>query len=1058
MGSLGAVAVDWKVGAGGRRQGWEVEERPGSGRLRQYLFSWWRLWRLPRQLRDPALPGRFDQLVQGAAGFEFWLGARFGEPRETIFLLRFPRLAWTVPWELLLAKKQAVTGSAYQASFVRQPDFEAGSAATAIDRPLRSLILLGDDGARLGTRWRLDLHQEVRILDDTWNRLDTSVQRRIERPIVERPASSQLIQLIAKARPDVLWFSGHGRAGLSPGLLFRDGWIAAKAFAKSVADSGRPPLYAVFWACDTGAPGDAKRDDLGARYPILCRELLKVGTSAVLAMQAPIRDASALLMARELFDHLAAGMPLVQASARARTNLLGAGLRLAHPLDWASPVVWSASPPAERLQWNLAPQPLVQLQVLGRQVLQRLHPGAAVADHGFTELERQRAEAWAAGDGSKMWVAGSGAESEHLYYWARALQAIQWRTERFVLAVDLELESPNDDLGKALQEWAASLLRWRQPEDLPQEVDRVLQGLEHQPTSGWRDLCRLKRLFLAVCFRRGSSGFPAPDWFWQPLLDPEGPPVAVLSEQHVEPAPQGVWILDKLEEVDDVAWRDRFEEIVGRAPRLARALAVLDSPQHTSDLQVADGPGARSLEAWQGGESLLVATPSGLVLSATARRLMRDGMDPECLRDAHLDCARILIHSTLAASESRQEELLEHLVAGGRVPDALQVAAGLCRHHAERGNPFGVVRTLRRLGRDQRKLPMNARLSAAWAFLRLGRDPAAEIWLRDSAPATAGDQARYHALCAEIYKNRGDRDGALREIDAAIAAAQRAAAEPQAFLVGADRRLRALRQDRARILQYLFGRLQEAAAEYERLIAEWNGEPDAELDQAAALRNQAECLDDLAASADGGRRQRARDLLADAQRLADRHPQSPIHAEVLYQQAKFAEHDRNTSKALVDLERCHDAALEARYYMLAAIVENRRFWLGEEDPASAPDRWRPIAEVLEGFPYHGWAVRTLLTGRLRAARRLMTLGRGTEALSLLAANERDFRRHPSFTMGSDRFRIAATFAGMERLALAGGEDERPWSRFLRQNAWAAEWLAAPERSFSGPEAVWAEVD
>jgi len=60
--------------------------------------------------------------------------------------------------------------------------------------------------------------------------------------------------------------------------------------------------------------------------------------------------------------------------------------------------------------------------------------------------------------------------------------------------------------------------------------------------------------------------------------------------------------------------------------------------------------------------------------------------------------------------------------------------------------------------------------------------------------------------------------------------------------------------------------------------------------------------------------------------------------------------------------------------------------------------------------------------------------------------------NPSFSGHSDRFRIAATFAGLELV----GRVEGSWQQFLDMNpSWAPKWLE--EQPYPTPNGIWQEV-
>ena len=103
------------------------------------------------------------------------------------------------------------------------------------------------------------------------------------------------------------------------------------------------------------------------------------------------------------------------------------------------------------------------------------------------------------------------------------------------------------------------------------------------------------------------------------------------------------------------------------------------------------------------------------------------------------------------------------------------------------------------------------------------------------------------------------------------------------------------------------------------------------------------------------------------------------------------------------------------------------------------------------YRWHGWALRTLANGRIRAARALADHGDTVGALSQLQRNQLDLAAKPAFDRGSDRDRTALTISGL--LTLCTEEAERSnYRRTMDDHSWVAEWLA--ERGLTSIEQAW----
>ena len=1051
------IEISWVNGL--RKSGWRLTV---VGAYREYFFPNKSLKRVPRNLRQekPAqLRESFDQLFSPDRSFTDWWNQVGGGTGNKLFRLLFPREsflsslfstpAWDIPWELLVERlKESEAHSTV--SLVRTLDIDAPLAPNALDEPMRVLILQGDDGRKIYRPLNLDA--EALRITRAWESLDAAARQCIDKPRVLKATRAGLAVDLGNYKPHVIWFSGHGRARPSSGLLFADNqWVTASDFAGLIKQSCQPPfdplppLYTVFWACDTGR-GEEKPETIPVSPPLF-EELSKVGVLSVLAMQSPIRDASALSMAQGLFGFLAAGFPLERAVARVRGRLIDDFPSGGYELDWATPVVWSASGPVEHLTWNSPVQPLAQLQLLGREALRVRRARPAELDGDPSPDELNRAHVWASLP--RVWVEGRYEAAENQNRWVRSLQAIQIEAGRFVIAVDLNVGDTSDEL----QHWAESVHSRLLSGDFPVEVTKVLNQIIKNPTSGWKKLCELPGIYLAIA---RPPVYSAPDWFWNPLLPDNNKNlrVAIFSDQPISSEIGGVWSLDRVGSEMDV---QSIEAAMSTAPRLARALAVLNMPLGLSRLALQDreGEGALTLLDWQERDRVMIETYAGPVISATAREYILSKQSAELLKQAHNDCADMLNQREVRQTAEIREALLTHLLAAEQPEWAVVQAEYLCFLYREQDRPSAVMRVLEKLGSHWVNLSAAALLRGAWAYLQLGKLDYAQLFLDRAEPPAPLDRAWKHGLQAELYKSQGaifSKEDALAEVDAAIEECRDAQPDPDNPPDLIQRRLRAYRQDRARILQFLFYKKEEVAKEYKGLIEEWKDQPEAVIDLAVVKRNYAECLRALAAGPDDPKHHVAQDILKEAEQLVKDRPHVPILSEILYEKARTAESAGRLSEARDLLLACREAAIRSQHYMVLAIAENRLFW--KYDPFTLT-RWKEVEAELEVFPKHGWAVRTLVDGRLRAARRLENLQDFEGAFEQLDGARRELERNPLFDMGGDKFRIAATRAGLQVVGQRIGRADSAWSAFMSGYPWANEWLQG--RTAQSPEAVWAEV-
>jgi hypothetical protein len=1045
------IQVEWKTSL--LKAGWVFPPEIGKD---ETLLPRLKLWWVPRRLLDAALTHRFKKLISGTRFRNLWgeVCGGLDNPSDKTFLLKFAGGAWDVPWELLIAEL-ASSHNRKTVSLVRSSGDSTPVAPSVFVEPLRTLMLKGaPDGPGLD---RLDLDAEVQIIQEAWDSLERNVQESISRPEVAEARQEDLSEILAKTRPDIIWFTGHGEAEPAR-LWFADrSWVDASSFARFIKNSTHRPLYVVLSACDTARAETGNGP--GSYSPRLFQELAQIGALSVLAMQSPFGAASAAFLTQGLFRYLAIGLPLEKALARVRAEMLDHPPHDSQPLDWASPVVWSAGVPIEELHWNERKQKLAQYQVLGRYVLdwgQETFPRQENFLHinsPISDAEKTRASEWA--QRTRTWIQHTIDEGERRVYWLRTLQAIHAQTERFVITLELDAGDPL----KSLPSWAQNVYRQMLPMDFPGEIARIVEKIGRIPIEGWNELCHFAGIYIAIANPPAYHDATA-SWFWNPLLAESNElRVAVMSDQEVRGNLNEKWQIDRMA---DRAEDNLIEAAISSAPRLARAMACLNMPLRSSHLFVnaEAGEGIGSLWDWDEAKDVTVETAAGPVMTAIARKsiLERTASGLESIT-AHRDCANILGNPAIQRTTAIREHLVEHLVKAEMVDDAIIEAMNLCLIYRSEDNPSSVIKLVEHLGKkDRKRLLAHAHLIVAWSYLQLGQVERAQFWLNNTNATAPEDIAWRHGLLAEVYKSKVVEDSknkALEEILQAIQVCEAAEAKhPQGWLF--RRRTLAYRQDLARIKQFLFYRLEEAAGEYEQLVNQWSDQPDSGLDLATVKRNYAECLLSIA-KVRGEVRDKAIEQLQDAEQLAGDYPHAPVLAEILYEKAKIAEASAaagvpwgDPDKFLLD---CLDAAQTSRHYMLMAIAQSRLFWRNE---GGSLNRWREIEAELESFSEHGWAFRTMIQGRLRAARRLERDGDLTGSLTTLESSRASLENKPAYNEGrSDRFRIAATMAGLDVVGRKQGTVISAWSDFQNHYGWAQDWLH--EQPQQTAEEIWQEV-
>jgi tetratricopeptide (TPR) repeat protein len=1013
------------------RAGWLVND---SGHMSEYLFSQWRLNRVPRNVRDQALDQRMSDLIDGTSFLGWWheMCAQHG---RKYFLLHFHDGAWDIPWEWLVGRLMLPdldkTVCLARTPYDELPIFEP----SRFGKPLQILILQGDDGSSLGSK--LDLDAEADAIINAWRGLEQTIQARIYTPLRRFAEIQTLGQVLDTLQPDLVWFSGHGRHSPKPGLLFADQkWIEPEEIGRQIHSATWKPKFWLLMSCDT-----IRGERTLKEFPRFVTQLFDAGALSVIGMQSPIRDVSACLLAREIMASLALGLSLDAGLAQARSVLRSVTADGVHKCDWAAPVIWSSTRLVERWHWESPNERMVQLQSVALEFLRRNLANPAQLIAISSDKEVKTAEAWIAA--RRTWVQGDTDEPELRARWLRVLQAIARNGPNFLV----ELVCSDNDIGRSLQSWAEVAYGAMLPGYVPEDLARAVMLLRSQPIAGWDALMRIQGLFVTVV---DPPDFDSHQWFWRSLLTGTEHSFAILSPHSI---PQALLASCATDKIGSALTYSAMSTAVGEAPRLARATALLREPLAYSSIKLigVDSDEPLSLSAWPQWRSALVELPGGPVMSASARQHVQSLMTEAERRIAHLDCAQMLTQPEVYPTVRVREETLYHALSANELSAALIEAEALCVLYRDQDRPLGIIDLIRRLGPHALNIGPEATLPIAWAYSQLGKIDESDFWLRRAMPSSPLERAWAAGLRAENAKSRGGKKAA-EAIDDAIAICEAALRHPSNDEFELRRRLRNYRQDRARIRHFLFHDLEGARVAYEELIGEWALEPEAAYDLAVVRRNYAECLRALARDSNDRLWLQARDELDMALALAQAYPQSPLLSEVLYEQSRVAESEHRDVEARDLLNKCMEAARQSGHYQVLAIAQARLFW---NTSAFSFDEWQKHDAALFAFPHHGWAVRTLLNGRLRAAHRLAEAGKVDSAVRVLEGAYEVASAHLEFSGWSDGFRLAAISAGLH--VLSRGSERGP---IIPWNTAATNRLVQDYMLREGihtPEEIWTKV-
>ena len=1007
---FGVVSVSWRI-----MHGSAVSELPIPRQV--YLF-------MPTNIRGPWAQWRFGRLARSKQFRDAWMSETGGDERELRrFLLKFPPGVWDRAWELLLGEVHPSRRS--RISIVRALPGSPNSLPSKFDRPMSVLCLLGDDGSNT-RRYQLDLRRETEQLLKVYDSLPAAHRSVILRPRVHQPQTKNDLVQVFQELPDVVFFSGHASSD-PPRFYLADGsGLSPEEINELLSQKPARPMFVAFWACNTAHEPEKNRGGPGPQFYL---SLAKAGVASVLAMQSTISDGGAILLAQEVFQALASGESLDVAAARARSALMSvASMGSGDHLDWACPVVWSAGLTGATLQWNAPASELAHLQIANRRARMALE-----ARPYFPSTVNEIKSAEQCSIARLCWFKNSGMAADR-EKWVRLLMATETIQSRYIVAVEFDSHL---DVAEGLSLWAEELQTTLEISNANGEAFRIsLELIQRRPQAGWKKLCALDNILISVC---RPPEYRKDEWFWDPILHGTIPTI-ILGETLASQLSEDGWAIEQLDMAID---QQILAEAYAAAPLVSGALALLETPVPRMSLRVLDFGADRTSQL----ESLLVQTEAGeVVLVASAQRKFRTLMDADAEREGHRACMEIYDHASFAGrfTPAIRERRLSHCLGANEIAAARAEIAALLMTYRDSNRPQAVVSLMKRVGNNLwRQLPTHLLIRAAWAYTVLSDIQKAQFWLDRSTATDSLEDAWQHGLSAEIHKARGEREEALSEIENAIRVLEADPATGNAPLKA--RRLRAYRQDRARILQYLFHRTSQAAADYEQLVEEWRDDDSAAIDLATVLRNYSECVRTGHQPGDA-EWALAKDMLEQATSLLQNDTTHPVYAEIEYEKSRVAlvEGDRNAASEL--LNRAKADALAAGHLMLVAICISRKFWMFETFDL---DQWWQIESNLIAFPSHGWAVRTVVDGRLRVAKRVTDPAIATKCLQ---ANLDDMKRNPAFSAQSDRYRIAASAAGLYLLSSEAGSEA--WQNFLAI-PWSDEWLQSSQHP--SPEGLWRSV-
>jgi CHAT domain len=248
--------------------------------------------------------------------------------------------------------------------------------------------------------WRVEAKAPVKVVvaiasPSGWPKLKITDERLVvEKALEDNPQltvacvdHARRSQLPDKLNPaHIFHFAGHGKfeevQSATPGanegkasIVLEDEYgdedpLDAELLAVQLRDAG--VRVAVLGACQT-----AQRDDVGA-WSSMSEALLKAELGAVVGMQFPVDDKSALLFAEHFYASLAAGLSIDEAVAAGRVAVAVSD----DPRGWATPVLYLRSPDGVIFSELASDQRLETARIKAYQRIDTLRGKAINADIG----------------------------------------------------------------------------------------------------------------------------------------------------------------------------------------------------------------------------------------------------------------------------------------------------------------------------------------------------------------------------------------------------------------------------------------------------------------------------------------------------------------------------------------------------------------------------------------------------------------------------------------------------------------------------------------------------
>jgi tetratricopeptide (TPR) repeat protein len=855
-----------------------------------------------------------------------------------------------------------------------------------------------------------------------------------------------IVHKLRDFKPHVVWFLGHGTYDGSVRLHFSEKEnLGAEEFAELFKKAEHCPEFVVFWACETAKGSVKVRSD----PPILWEALSKQGIGGMLGMQSVVSDDAAILMSNQLFRGLAQGLPFEWAIARSRAWFQSVEGERNIIMDWASPVVWIARRPVAQLDWNQSELDNLQLQLLGTVSIGKGQQGVGIDMEPPNNDARNRANNWL--NFPITVVRGDKNSTEHKLWFLRILKGVQAVSNKAVLVIIPE-EGRYDK--QNLQHWAKGFLESLERGRLPEEFFTRIDILSNDAEIGWRYLCLLDDVFLAIVGPPPASE----NWFWNPLFNRQGS-FAILTNKEIperfrEFRPSYVNAGMKVDKI-------QIEKAMQYNYKLLLTLSLLNLPVRSEIFRELEF-GHEADKVFKNWPNLFVKTFGGYVVRADVRDKVLSVADNDALFQARIDCLQLTDRMGHSQKPYLKEFRVDLLCEINDNDEATKELSVLLDFYFKRHEQIPFLRAVKKHFKLRAGLTPWEWLNIASVFLQFGEQKSAKIWL-SREPYNPLDIPLKLSLQAEFEKNKGDIDQARELIEQAIKKCSENQVNKQMSEQDrqkAEKDYLEYRHDRARLLQFQERKYSEAVGEYREIINVIENKIPQDTFRhllAVAYKNLGECVLSL-----GNKDQEERWREAESHfQTALEHEKSirlysHLTPEIHYQLAKLAEKMSQHNKVRRELDDCISSAEESRHGLVATIAKNKLLWIDVKEKDlywnDIAERWDLLADSLRARLGHSWAARTLINSNVNAARILMKEKQYGIAKEHLQENLNIFRANVNLRRQGDLDRIAMTLAGLHLISDSQQDGKDYWVLLNSEFADAGKHISALD--VNSPEKIW----